>query len=103
MFSTFNKPADEVLEFQRKGRWPEKETIQHSDQRIFMSEYQIDKDFQDKLLDDPRLLALTKIKVKSKAKKAVNTERQELEQIVKFLLSKPKSSFWVEKVTDRLI
>ena len=61
------------------------------------------KDFQDKLLDDPRLLALTKIKVKSKTKKAVNTERQELEQIVKFLLSKPKSSFWVEKVTDRLI
>ena len=40
-----------------------------------MSEYQIDKEFQDKLLDDPRLLALAKIKIKSKAEQTLGAER----------------------------
>ena len=81
--------------------------MRNDQQRAICNQYGIEKDEAFDLLDDPRLLSLAKIKVKSEHLKTEESDKQrlELEEIVKFLLSQvnaPEPAL-VTSITNKLI
>ena len=74
MYSTFNKVPTDIEEFQRFGRFPNKKSLDVTEQKKIMDEFSIEKEDIPRLIDDPRLLQLAKIKLKKKGIKEDEVE-----------------------------
>ena len=76
--------------------WPAAVVPSTAEQKILLSTYQINQETITDLIDDPRLLILAKITLKTKDQlekegiDALAKEKHELQEIIKYLLNQTK-------------
>ena len=67
LYSTFNTFPDDMLKFQKQGRWrDDPRRVSEAEQKVLLSNYAIETSDMTALMGDPRLLRLAKIKLQNK-------------------------------------
>ena len=76
MYSTFNKVPTDIEQFQKFGKFPPKIIPNFVEQKKLLDEFSIEKEDIPRLIDDPRLLHLAKIKMKQRGMKEDEATKQ---------------------------